>query len=185
MLDTTRTLAPSTRPLPTARVPLAAETVLVAAFSTYLTLLTWAIVWKLRLPHVGESLSPVKWVPFAATAVFGPSAPAEVAANFLVFVPLGLLLGVLWPRRAWWSGTLLIAAISTTYEVLQFVLAVGAADITDVIANTAGGAVGLALVACAQTRSRFGAREVLQRAGGFALLVALIVSALAVVSLTP
>ncbi|UTX53210.1 VanZ family protein [Leucobacter aridicollis] len=183
MLDTTRTLGSPTRPRNSARAPGAAETVLIAAFSAYLALLTWAIVWKLRLPHMGDTFSPVKWVPFAPTTVFGPSAPYEVAANFLAFVPLGLLLGALRPRRALWVRVLLIAAISVTYETLQFVFAVGAADVTDVLVNTAGGAVGLALLACARTHSKFGSRAVLQRASGFALLVTLVGSAFAVVSL--
>ena len=48
---------------------------------------------------------------------------------------------------AWSFGRKLLAvvALSVTYEVLQYVLAIGASDITDVITNTLGGAAGLLL----------------------------------------
>ena len=51
-------------------------------------------------------------------------------------------------KPAWSFGRKLLAvvALSVTYEVLQYVLAIGASDITDVITNTLGGAAGLVAV---------------------------------------
>ncbi|MBP6684135.1 MAG: VanZ family protein [Leucobacter sp.] len=149
-------------------------------FVSYLFLLTWAIVWKLGVPYASTGFGAVKLVPFTANAGFGPSAPGEVAANFLVFVPYGIILAALVPRRQRMLGAGIIAATSLSYEFLQFVLGVGAADTTDVLVNTAGGMIGIALFATSSTRNRRGYAGVLSRAGVFGLLVAIVLSSVLV-----
>ena len=67
----------------------------------------------------------------------------EILYNGLVFLPFGLYLGMLQPRRSWWKNLLVMAGVSLAYETLQYLLAIGASDITDLLMNTAGGAVGL------------------------------------------
>lgn len=164
------------RPLPhlseTARGD--ASPLLPALFGGYLIVLTWAIVWKLGVPYASAGFGPVKLVPFGASSGFGPSAPGEVAANFLVFVPYGVILAALLPKRTWTLSVWVIAGTSLTYELLQFVLGVGAADTTDVLVNTAGGVIGVALWMTARTRSRFGYRGVLSRAAVFGLLLSIV-----------
>lgn len=125
---------------------------LVALFGVYLVLLVWLVLWKLDVPWVGSGARrTVKLVPFVATAANGPSQPSEVWGNVLVFVPFGVYLGLLGSRRPWWltrAGAVgVVALTSAGLEVAQFVLAVGSTDVSDVIANTAGGVVGLVLVA--------------------------------------
>jgi hypothetical protein len=44
-----------------------------------------------------------------------------------------------------WGKVALICSFSLSVEVIQFVFAIGVADITDVITNTSGGLLGLAL----------------------------------------
>jgi len=125
---------------------------LVALFAVYLVLLVWLVLWKLDVPWIGSGVRrTVKLVPFVATAQNGPSDPSEVLGNVLVFVPFGVYLALLAPHRPWWRtwaralGS--VALTSAALEVAQYVLAVGSTDISDVLANTAGGVAGLVLVA--------------------------------------
>ncbi|MFC8733966.1 VanZ family protein [Luteimicrobium sp. NPDC057192] len=125
---------------------------LVALFGVYLVLLVWLVLWKLDVPWVGSGARrTVKLVPFVATDQNGPSKPSEVLGNVLVFVPFGVYLGLLAPRRAWWwtwaRALGVVALTSAALEAAQYVLAVGSTDVSDVLANTAGGVAGLVVVA--------------------------------------
>lgn len=62
----------------------------------------------------------------------------------ILFVPFGIYISTL--KTEWNFGRRLIAAVtlSLVYEILQYVLAIGVSDITDVIANTIGCAIGIA-----------------------------------------
>ena len=133
-------------------------------FVTYLVLLTWVVLWKLEIPFVGDGTErQVKLVPFVATARAGASAPVEVLANVMIFVPFGVDLGLLAPSICWWRLAGMIAGASLTLEIVQYLLTVGRSDLTDVVANTAGGVRGLALVGLVRLRWRDGARAVMTR----------------------
>src|SRR5690606_8718248 len=128
----------------------AQRALLCVLLAVYLVLLVWVVVWKLEVPHSGAAGTRLlKLVPFVSTAEYGSSAPREVLANLLLFTPLGLYLGLLTPRGAWSRVAGAGAATSTALEAAQYALAVGSADTTDVIVNTAGGLAGLALLALA------------------------------------
>lgn len=63
---------------------------LAVLFVVYLVLLAWVVLWKLEVPYVGGgALRQMKLVPFARTAEAGASAPLEVVANVMLFVPFG------------------------------------------------------------------------------------------------
>jgi glycopeptide antibiotics resistance protein len=120
---------------------------LITLFAGYTAVLVWAVLWKLELPHVGEAHERgIKLVPFVASNGFGASAPLEVAANVLLFAPLGAFLRVI--ATGWRPMRIVctLAAASLALEVLQYVLAVGSSDSTDVISNTVGGIAGMGLV---------------------------------------
>ena len=126
---------------------------LVGLFVVYLVLLTWVVLWKLQLPHIGDGeLRHIKLVPFAPTAEDGASEPFEVIANVVLFVPFGLYLSLLSPSRPWWKLAGVVAGSSLALEVTQYVLAVGSSDLTDLIVNTAGGVAGLGLLVLARRR---------------------------------
>jgi glycopeptide antibiotics resistance protein len=126
----------------------------IVLFVVYLVLLAWIILWRLEPPYVGATTRVIKLVPFVATRGFGASAPGEVLANVLFFVPFGLYVGLLAPSWSWWKVGAVIAGTSVVFEALQFVLAVGSTDITDVITNTTGGLAGFALLALLRRRGR-------------------------------
>src|SRR5690349_5223680 len=118
-------------------------------------MLVWIVLWKLQVPFVGTgSERQLKLVPFLATTRAGASAPVEVVANVLLFVPFGIYLRLLAPtsRASALVGT--TAGASVALEVVQYGLSVGRSDFSDVVANTAGGLVGVALVRLAHLRLR-------------------------------
>jgi glycopeptide antibiotics resistance protein len=70
----------------------------------------------------------------------------ELVANVLLFVPLGVALAARHPRASRWGIVGVAAAVSVGVEVAQAVMNTGRlADITDVLANTFGAAVGVAV----------------------------------------
>lgn len=72
----------------------------------------------------------------------------------MIFVPLGLYFGVLLEKNSMIQKIGLVFATSLLFEITQYILAVGATDIMDLISNTIGGGVGLALC--------FAARKILK-----------------------
>ena len=158
-------------------------TSLAVLFAVYLALLGWVVLWKLERPWVGVDAQRVlKLVPFLSTADAGASAPAEVAVNVLLFVPFGLYLGLLAPRWPWWKAAGVVAGASLGLEVAQYALAVGSSDVTDVVVNTAGGLVGMGLVALARSGHHASATTVLARVCSIGTVLALITSGLVVAS---
>lgn len=116
-------------------------------FAVYGVALVWVIMFKMQfsLAMVG-SMRSVNLVPLAGSVVINGAANyGEVVQNMLAFVPFGLFMGMIVGSRPFWCALVPIAATSLAFEVLQFAFAMGASDITDLIANTAGGAVGLGL----------------------------------------
>jgi len=67
--------------------------------------------------------------------------------NILLFVPLGILLPLVWWRLSFWKGLQIALAVSVSIEILQYVSRMWgsfrSADINDVILNLAGACLGL------------------------------------------
>ena len=128
---------------------------MVVLFVVYLVLLAWAVLWKLDAPYIGEAAllpRPLKLIPFLPSAEAGGSAPIEIVANFLLFVPFGVYLGLLAPTWRWLKWTGMLVGASFVLETTQHLLSVGSFDTTDIIVNTAGGLAGLGLLALARRR---------------------------------
>lgn len=66
----------------------------------------------------------------------------EFLANIVLFVPLGLLLTLGWPRLKPWLVVLIGCASSITIELVQLAIPSRYSTVSDVIANTLGTAVG-------------------------------------------
>jgi glycopeptide antibiotics resistance protein len=132
-----------------------ARAVLIALFVVYLVLLTWIIVWKLAVPWIGGAAflpHPIKLIPFVPDGEAEASKPLELAANLLLFIPFGLYLGLLAPSWQWWKGAGVMVGASLAFETAQLLLSTGSFDTTDVIMNTAGGLIGLGLIALLRRR---------------------------------
>lgn len=66
--------------------------------------------------------------------------------NVAMFIPLGVLLPFVYPEKlGQWTPVILLAIMTTTLiETLQFFLLLGQADMTDILANILGAAIGFA-----------------------------------------
>jgi glycopeptide antibiotics resistance protein len=86
--------------------------------------------------------------------------------NFMLFLPLGFLIPLVWRHIRFWRGLQIATALSVGIELVQYLSsALGsyrAADVNDVILNVAGASVGLAVVSL--LRLRRGTRPALARA---------------------
>lgn len=114
-------------------------------FLIYLTIVTWIILFKfgLSLPGSGTGRS-LNLIPFGASMVVnGKIGWDEIVNNLIVFVPFGVYVSMLTEHGSFLKRMLSAAGMSFLLELLQFVLAVGATDITDVISNTCGGVCGI------------------------------------------
>jgi glycopeptide antibiotics resistance protein len=98
-------------------------------------------------------------------------------------VPFGAFLGLVAPSWRWVQVLLVVAGSSIVLEVGQHLLSTGSFDITDVITNTAGGLLGLALLALA--RRTLGTRAPRVAARVLVAVTALGVVAAAVFVATP
>jgi len=107
-------------------------------FIIYLTAIFWILLLKLgvRFSYMGNR--SVNLTPFT-----DPIDPGEIILNVVIFVPLGMYAGVLFTRWTFGTKLLFIFLTSLMVEALQFILKVGAFDITDIITNTSGGVIGL------------------------------------------
>jgi glycopeptide antibiotics resistance protein len=115
-----------------------------ALLALYLLLLLWLVLFKLSFDLLSVILThqtrSINLIPFAGSVNLG-----EIIDNCVVFIPLGLLLSVNFKRANFWRKLAFVSVLSLAVETAQFVLAIGVTDITDLIANTFGGFLGLIL----------------------------------------
>ena len=65
----------------------------------------------------------------------------NIYGNLIAFAPMGLFIPVLFGRKInrFWKFLLLLVCIILIVEIMQYVTALGSADIDDLLLNTAGG----------------------------------------------
>jgi len=114
-------------------------------FIIYLIALFWIIVFKFNLPfsNIGNMRS-LNLIPFSEPLILNNKVSYnELIMNVVIFVPLGIYVGILYKKWTSIKKIFLFFLISLICEVLQYILAIGASDITDIINNTLGGIIGL------------------------------------------
>ena len=112
-------------------------------FSVYLILVIWLVLFKFatsfsEIPSMrGINLIPFYYAQEASVHL------KEVVCNIIVFVPLGVYVQIF--RENWKKATkcLVLLLTSFLFEIIQFIFAIGASDVTDLIGNTIGGIVGI------------------------------------------
>jgi glycopeptide antibiotics resistance protein len=114
--------------------------------SIYSVVLFWIIVLKLNISFSYKGTQNVNLIPFREPLLYnGRIDYKEIFLNILIFVPLGLYLGILFKKLTTARKIFSFSMMSFTFEILQFILKIGAFDITDIINNTFGGIIGLLL----------------------------------------
>ena len=116
-------------------------------FIIYFCILIWILLFKMSFSfdelyrNRSINLIPI----LGSIIVNGRLYINEIINNILVFVPVGIYTCML--KQEWSTPKKVSVAffISLTIEVLQFILAIGATDITDLIGNTIGGVIGIGI----------------------------------------
>jgi glycopeptide antibiotics resistance protein len=111
-------------------------------FAAYLLVLLWLVLFKFSYHPIGVitdfQARSLNLVPFA----WGRN--SEMISNILAFIPFGVMLGVSFKQLLFRYKIAVIFAFSLAVEIIQYVFAIGASDITDLIMNTLGGLIGIA-----------------------------------------
>ena len=69
----------------------------------------------------------------------------DMFLNLTAFLPFGVYLEILHPKRKLFLKILPVFLTSLLFEIMQYILCIGITDLWDLIANTAGGVVGIFL----------------------------------------
>ncbi|MDT2672856.1 VanZ family protein [Enterococcus dongliensis] len=116
----------------------------------YLLLLIWILLFKFSLSfsdiaaRIAHPTRSVNLIPFQGSAVVdGKIVLNEIILNGIIFIPLGVLLGISAKNLPFIKKSMFIFTFSLTIEVLQFLLGIGVTDVTDLLMNFSGGFLGL------------------------------------------
>jgi glycopeptide antibiotics resistance protein len=116
----------------------------IVLFVIYLIALFWILLFKLGVRFSYMENRKVNLIPFSEPLILnGKIDFGEIIMNVVIFVPLGIYAGILFKRWIFGKNLFFFFLISLIVEGLQFILRVGAFDITDTITNTLGGIIGL------------------------------------------
>ena len=114
-------------------------------FIVYFMMLTWIIVFKMELSMsnlVAER--SINLIPFKESVIVnGKVSFSEIINNAIVFIPIGVFTAMLADNWTFIKMAAVPFGISLFYEITQYIFAVGACDVTDLINNTLGGIVGI------------------------------------------
>lgn len=116
-------------------------------FIIYMVLLVWIILFKLQF-SISEldTIRSVNFIPFHYDNEIGIRFHlTEVLENVAIFAPLGIYLCMLKHEPKFTVKLMFIVGTSLALEVFQYILSIGRSDITDLITNTCGGLLGIAI----------------------------------------
>jgi len=117
-------------------------------FIIYLIALFEIIIFKLDIPfsNMGYSRS-INLIPFYESLIVnGKIVLSEIFMNMIIFIPLGIYIEMIFSKSSTMKKISIIFVVSLICEISQFIMAIGASDITDIINNTIGGIVGLIIM---------------------------------------
>lgn len=119
----------------------------IALFVIYLLQLTGVIIFK--LPFYSKTLCDarvINLIPFQGSFdEDGVILLREILHNILLFIPSGIYICMLKKEWPFMKKVSLIIGMILAFEAIQFIFAIGRSDITDVLGNTLGGLIGIAI----------------------------------------
>lgn len=114
----------------------------------YVIIITWIIVFKMQfsmqhLPYIRS----INLIPFGESVIVnGKIYLGEIIDNLLIFIPVGLYIGIISKNQKFYKKILPILFLTLIFETTQYILHIGATDITDIIMNTSGGVLGIFII---------------------------------------
>ncbi|MDV9862208.1 VanZ family protein [Clostridioides difficile] len=118
-------------------------------FIVYIIILTWIILFKLQFDVSSietMNLRSINLVPFAGSLIINNKVDiSEIILNVAIFIPFGIYICMLKEEWSFIKKVIPIFITSLAFETLQYIFALGASDITDLIGNTLGGIIGIAV----------------------------------------
>lgn len=153
-------------------------------FAIYILALIWIVLFKMSfsihdLPHIRN----INLIPFADSVIInGKLDTREIINNIAAFIPFGIFMKMLSNRKSFSPHIAPVFFFSLTIEILQYIFSIGATDITDLLANTAGGAIGIGIFAILEKVFRENARKIMNLiciigGGGLIMLILLLIAA--------
>ena len=121
----------------------------IALLLVYILLLIGVILFKLPFNSAGtERIRVINLIPlYGSFDDNGVILFSEITYNILLFIPLGIYICMLKSGWPFMKKALMIIGLSLTFEVIQFIFAIGRTDITDILSNTLGGIIGIGIYA--------------------------------------
>lgn len=125
------------------------NTLTIALFMIYVLALIWIILLKLQFSFAElDRVRSINLIPLQGSVIInGIVSLNEIFDNIIVFIPFGIYINMLKNKWSFIQKVLPIISVSLTFEVLQFIFAIGRTDITDLLGNTLGGIIGIIIYA--------------------------------------
>lgn len=125
------------------------NTLTIVLFMIYVLALIWIILLKLQFSFAEiDRARSINLIPLQGSVIInGIVSLNEIFDNIIVFIPFGIYINMLKNKWSFIQKVLPIISVSLTFEVLQFIFAIGRTDITDLLGNTLGGIIGIIIYA--------------------------------------
>lgn len=107
----------------------------VALLIVYLLILSWIILFKLQFSFSAlDHIRQINLIPFGGSVIAnGKIDFDEIINNAIVFIPVGVYFCLLFRNKSALKVIGSVFGISLAYEIIQFIFAIEASDITDLL----------------------------------------------------
>ena len=117
------------------------DTLTFLLFIIYGLVLIWIILFKLHFSFAGmDRVRIINLIPFQGSGI-----GANEIYNILFFIPFGIYICMLKNKWLFIKKVIIIFSLSLSFEVIQFIFAIGRTDVTDLLCNTLGGITGIGI----------------------------------------
>ncbi len=125
------------------------KNIIISLFLIYFFVLSWAVLLKMETDIStlkNMNFRNINLIPFSQSCIVnGKINLSEIILNVIAFVPFGVYISMLFMEWGVFKKVFTIFAVSSLYEILQYIFAIGGSDITDLINNTLGGIIGIVI----------------------------------------
>ncbi len=117
------------------------NTITFSLFIIYILVLIWIVLFKLHFSFAEmDRIRTINPIPFQGSGI-----GANEVYNILFFIPYGIYICMLKRQWSFIKKVIIILCFSLSFEILQYIFAVGRTDITDLLCNMLGGIIGVGI----------------------------------------